>query len=216
MKAENVNVAELSTEELEAILAQKKKAEKEEKLLKKKAYEKERNDLVVAAVAGAVELHSSIVEFKTFVMPRLNQWLERMREYGEGKEDQQNFQLLSEDGNLKVVFTLSISKGFDERSKLAEEKLKKFLSNYVRKKDKDIYELVISLLERNKVTEEFDISNINRLYTLEDKFEDQDWKDALTLFKESYVETKSKNYARFFKRGENNEWKPIVLDFAAV
>lgn len=211
------NETNLSVAQLEELLAQKKQEERAQKEAERKAYEKDRNDLVFWACCEAVDQHHGLLEFKTKVMDRLRGWLERMRTYGDAKVTQENFEIMSENQDLKVVFTLQITKGFDERSKLAEEKIKQFLNEFIKKRDKRTYELISGYMERNHVTNELDIKNINRLYKMEDDFPDHPlFKEAIQLFKESYTEKKSKHYARFFKRGENNEWKPIVLDFAAL
>lgn len=211
-----LNLNELSEDELEALLAEKKEKKRQELLAKKEQYETDRNTLVVSLVAEAFDLHSEIANFKKHAMTKLSEWLDRMKEYGDGKAEQQNFQIISADGGLKVIYTKSIAKAFDERSALAEEKLKEYLTAKVKKRDKESYKLIMSLLERNHVTGELDISNINRLYKMEDEINDPLFSESMSLFRESYRETTSKNYARFFKRGENDQWTPIVLDFAAL
>lgn len=214
--SKTINLEDLTAEQLEYLLAEKREAKRVEKLAKKDAYERDRHELVLALIYEAVDLHHELATFKKMAMEKLQAWLERMKDYGDGKEDQQNFQLLSADGTLKVVFTTNVSKGFDERSVLGEEKLKDYLISKVKKRDKDSYKLIMSLLERNSVTGELDISNINRLYKMEEEINDTVFSESMTLFRESYVEQTSKNYARFFKKGENNQWQAIVLDFASV
>lgn len=211
-----INLEDITAEDLERILAEKKEANRLEKIAKKEAYERDRHQLVVSLICEAVDLHHELAAFKKMAMEKLQAWLEKMKDYGEGKEDQRNFQLLSADGSLKVVFTTNISKGFDERSALAEEKLKDYLTAKVKKRDKDSYKLIMSLLERNSVTGELDISNINRLYKMEEEINDTVFSESMTLFRESYVEQASRHYARFFKKGENNQWQAVVLDFAAL
>lgn len=214
--SKTIDLSKLSAADLEAALAEKKAAEKKEAEERKLAYEKDRNELVIEIVTKALDVHEILNTFKEESFKHMNSWFERMREYGTAKEDQENFQLVSADGNLKVLFNRNVTKGFDERSKLAEAKLKEFLNGFVKKRDKVLYEFIMGVLERNTVTGDLDISNINRLYAMEDKFEDESWKEALKLFKESYVERSTKYYARFFKKNENNGWDAIKLDYAAV
>lgn len=209
-------IEKLTDEQLEELLSKRKEEKRLAKIAQKEAYEKDRNSMVAVLISEAVELHASMLQFKQQAMQQLSNWLERMKEYGEGKEDQQNCQLLSADGTLKIIYTKSISKGFDERSKLAEEKLKQYLEVKVKKRDKESYKLIMSLLERNHVTGELDISNINRMYKMEEEINDPLFSESMALFRESYVETTSKNYARFYKKGENNQWQAIVLDFAVL
>lgn len=207
---------EISDEQLEAILKERREKQRLASIEKKEVYERDRNALVVEIMSEAVDVSGTIIDFKQRSMKRLSLWLERLREYGEGKDDQENFQLVSADGNFKILYTQSISMGFDERSKLAEEKLKAYLEDKVKKRDKDSYKLIISLLERNTVTQELDISNIQRLYKMEDEINDTNFSESMALFRESYVERASKNYARFYRKGESNEWIAVKLDFAAL
>lgn len=212
-----IDLSKLSAADLEAALAEKKAAEKKELEQRKLTYEKERNELVIEVVTKALDVHEILNTFKEVSFKHMNNWFERMREYGSAKEDQENFQLVSADGNLKVLFNRNVTKGFDERSKLAEAKLKEFLNGFVKKRDKVLFELIQGILERNAVTGDLDISNINRLYAMEDKFEDENWKEAIKLFKESYVERSTKYYARFFKKADTNDaWVAIKLDYAAL
>lgn len=214
--SKTVNLDEISAEQLEQILAERKEKKRLENLAKKDAYERDRNSLVVSLISEAVDICTVLSEFKHHAMNKLNEWMNKMKEYGEAKEEQQNFQLLSADGTLKVVFTTNITKGFDERAKNAEEKLKEYLEKKVKKRDKDSYKLIMSLLERNSVTGELDISNINRLYKMEEEINDPIFSESMNKFRESYTEHSSKKYARFLKKGENNQWQAIVLDFAAL
>lgn len=206
----------MSVAELKAQLAEAEAQEREEKLAKKEAYETDRNNMVVALISEAVEVHSALAEFKQRSMKTLKAWFERMKEYGDAKETQENFQVLSKDGSLKIIFTYNVTKGFDERSKLAEEKLKEYLETKVRLRDLKSYKWIKSLLERNTVSGDLDISNIQKLYQQEMVENDPLYTESMNLFRESYVEQGSKYYARFQKKDANEQMVTIKLDFANI
>jgi hypothetical protein len=211
MSTKTKSVAELKQE-----LAAAKEAERQAKIQLKEQYEKDRNDLVVSLISVAVDVSGMLQAFKQESMEKLKAWFERMRDYGNAKENQENFQILSTDGSLKIVFSYSISKGFDERSKLAEEKLKEYLTQKVKKRDLQSFNFIMSLLERNKVNGELDVSNIQRLYKLEQEINDEIFTESMNLFRESYKEQGSKYYARFYKKDADEKFVQIPLDFAAI
>ncbi|SIT25475.1 Protein of unknown function [Chryseobacterium ureilyticum] len=70
----------------------------------------------------------------------------------------------------------------------------------------------MSLLERKKGS--LDILLVQKLYSMEDRFEDQNWKEGIRLLKESYSYNLSKDYVSFYKRDENNVWELINLNFS--
>jgi hypothetical protein len=74
----------------------------------------------------------------------------------------------------------------------------------------------MGLLERNSITGDLDINNINRLYKMENDFDDPDWVEAIRLFKESYNPKGSVEYVRFYSRTDNNGWEQINLNFSSL
>lgn len=212
------NVANMSAQELEAILKEKKQAERKEKEQKRKEYEQSRDEVVDRLAGFAVSIEGLLADLKYEAFKELTAFREKMLEYGtlRGKEaNKGSFEIKTE--RYKVIFTSQINKRFDERAQLAEAKLKEFMESFIRKRDQKTYKLVKSLLERNPKTGDYDIDLINRLYTMEDTFDDPNWKAALSLFKESYSPYGTAQYVRYFVKDEtNNSWEPIVLDFAKL
>ncbi|MBA9078966.1 DUF3164 family protein [Rufibacter quisquiliarum] len=208
---------EVPTEELERLLALRKQEEKFEKQRQREQYEAEEHQLVVHLTENANKLHGALAGFKKVCFDRLKEHYEKLKAYGGVSEaNKGNFSIKSADGLMKVEYSKQVGKGFDARASLAEERLKMFLESFVRVKDKRMYKMVTSLLERNAVTGDFDIKLINRLYKMEEDFDNQDWKEAIRLFKESYTEQKTTNYVRFFLADENGKLQPLSLNFASL
>ncbi len=212
-----IDLSQLSTEQLEALLREKKKAQEEELAAKRKAYETDRDKLINFLGHHAIQCVRSIQTLKDAAMNQLPAFRGRMLQYGDlrrGENNKGSFEIKND--RFKIVFSSQINKRFDERAQLAEARLKKFLETTVKKRDKEIYQLVSSLLERNDKTGDYDIDLINRLYKLEDKFDNEDWREAIRMFKEAYNPTGTAQYVRFFRMLENGSWEPIVLDFAKL
>ena len=211
-------IEEMSTEQLEKLLAERKKSERLEAQKKKEQYERSRNVMIHHQVSAAIRLRDDLKAFKEQAFGTMLKFYEEMLAYGDVKKDGKgNFQLISDDQQYKIIFANQIKAGFDERAEMAEAKLKEFLNTTVKKRDLGLHGIIMGLLERNEVSGAFDIKLINRLVQMEDKFDDVNWKDAIRLFKESYQEQGTSSYIRFYERDNAQQsWTLINLNLASV
>lgn len=149
---------------------------------------------------------------------RLNEFRQKMLEYGDLRRGQKNkgsFELKTD--QWKVVFANQIIKKFDEKAILAEKHIAEFLKSFLRKKDKATHDMVSALLKRDEESGQFDIDMINRLYTMEDRFDDPNWRKGIELFKESYAPYSTAQYVRFYQMNdETGAWDLLNLDFAKI
>lgn len=208
----------LSTDELEQLLQKRKKAETEKLKKARKAYEDKREAIINELSQEAQELQDKLIAFKKKAFETLLDFREQMLDYGDvrnGENNKGNFEIKND--QLKILFSKQVRKQFDERASLAEEHISRFLNTFVKKKDRVSFDLVTSLLKRNEETGKFDINLINRLYKLEDRFDNPDWKKGIQLFKEAYNEFGTASYIRFFKKNEKlNGFDPVVLEFSRL
>lgn len=209
-------VTEMSVEQLEKLLNQKKKQQQEDRLRKKAQYEQAKNELVIRLCGNAKGINELLREFKMQAFEDLGQFYDRMKEYGDVRGEKGSFQLVSADDKLKVLFSRETRMGLDERAELAETKLKEFLSTTVKKRDKGLHDVILGLLERNGATNDFDVKLIGKLIKLEDNFDDESWKEAIRLFKESIRENGTADYVRLYERDSNEKWQLINLNMASV
>lgn len=211
------NLTALSTRDLEKALAQRKAQENAEREARRSEYETEKDELINTLGTTAIATADTLRTFKQSAMENVRGFRAKLLEYGQlrkGEANKGNFEIKND--SFKITFSSQVRKCFDERSELAEEKLKKFLGSFVKKRDKDLHDLVLSLLERNPKSGDLDISNIQRLYKLEDRFDNDDWREAIRLFKESYNPDGTAYYVRFFNKDEQNGWQLINLNFASI
>lgn len=203
----------LSTQELQELLEQRKKDEKAVKERERKQYELKRDRLVNRQLQRAKRLSSLLEEFKSKSFDDLEDFNKDMLSYGDYKKDGKgNFTIKNEDSTQKIEFSRQPKFEFDERAAIAEQHIKDFLSDMVKKKDLKIYNIITSLLEkRNK---QYDPRLISKLYQHE--FEDERWVKGIKLFKESYRETGSRFYVRFYEQNENGEWNSVNLNFSSL
>lgn len=204
--------------ELEAQLAELKEAEKKEREQKRRAYKNSKEALINELGNEALELHKLLTDFKNRAMQRLADFRIEMLEYGDlrgGNKNKGNFELKNE--KFKINYTNQVIKSFNELSKVAEQHINEFLKSFLKKKDKKTHDFISNIMERDEASGQFDIDMINRLYTMEDSFDDPNWKLGIKLFKESYVPANTAQYSRFaILDPATGVWTNLVLDFAKI
>lgn len=219
-KSKSKKTVDPEIDELETKLKELKKKQQDERAKKRREYEASRDELSESLVTAAKHLNTQLAQFKEEAIKKALEFRDRMLEYGDirgGEKNKGNFEFKDASDSFKVVMSTNVIKGFDERADMGETHLKTFLESFVKKRDITMYNLIMSLLERNKKTGKLDISNINRLYTMEDQIDDPEFKKALQLFKESYNEKRTATYIRFFFKSETTgEWVPITLNIASA
>ena len=216
MDNETKAVEQLSTEELEALLEQRRKEAKERERKERDEYEHFIDKTTSRIVREAVGLHKHIANFHSKTTRDLEAMRDRLNEYGAIKSNSKGgFTRKSKDGQHKVVYRFTQGGDWDERGEKAESLLKDFLQDFVKKRDLKMYRVVSALLERTKEGK-LEYSRVQSLYSLETEFDDPRWKEALRLFKEGYVPSKSKMRIEVYKRSdESGKWEPLSLNLSS-
>lgn len=197
-------------EELEARLAAMKAEQNAAKQKQKEAYESLKSETVVNLCQSAKELNTALGNFKKDAFDGMQTVWQMLQEYSERHKDGKgNFRI--ESGDFRVVYRRQGKATFDEKSLQAERHIIDFVNSKF-KEDQDTRDLIMSLLERKKG--ELDIQLVQKLYAMETRFDDQNWKRGIELLKESYHYAHSKDYLGFEERNADGEWKPINLHFS--
>ena len=209
------NVNEMSVEELEQVLAAKKKERRDNELRRREAYEAIRAELIqkvkqkVHAVGGDVRGLFDFIESET------GAFIEVMNEYGQVRRaGQSNFQI--SDDSFKIIIRTNNVRGFEARAQIPPTGVLYFLKTWKTKKhdgvDNPMYQLAMTLLERNKYGD-LDYKSVSKLYELETKFNNPEYSSIMELFKESNtVERTATNYY-FEERDARGVWRRIEISF---
>lgn len=205
---------DLSTEQLEALIAKRRAAEAKEKQNKRMAYLSMRTDLVTSIAGKVIEAEKVVMELHDFINNEVDAFRAIMTEYGDLKEDQQSFKL--EDAGWRIHVKAHKVKGFDERADMAVTRLMEFLDRWIKESkngvDDPMYSLAKNLLERNK-RGDLDYKSISKLYELEVQFNDAEYSTIMDLFRESHtVEGNSVNYY-FESKNERGVWVRREVNF---
>ena len=192
---------------------------KNERINKRDAYEGLRGEFMHKVEGMLVNVTADVKGFKVWLRDESSAFIKLMREYGQVKTDEQkNYTITSDDFRLQI--SCNSVKGFDERADLAAERLVAFLKDYMKKSEKGtddpMYQLAMTLLERNQAGD-LDYKSISKLYELEDKFNDPEYSEIMKLFQESNVVQKNATNYYFWKRNkETGVWRRIEPSFCRI
>ncbi len=218
-KKNPIDLSQMTAEEKKALLAQLNADANESRQAKRDAYEGLRAEFMHRVEEFLVNVTADVKGFKQWLEKESEGFISVMRDYGQLKNaDQRNYTIT--DGDFRLQVASNSMKGFDERADMAAERLVAYLKNYMQKSEKGqedpMYQLAMTLLERNQ-RGDLDYKSISKLYELEDKFGDQEYKDIMMLFKESNVVQKTAvNYYFFRRHKETGVWMRIEPSFCRL
>lgn len=218
-KKNPIDLSQMTAEEKKALLAQLNADANESRQAKRDAYEGLRAEFMHRVEEFLVNVTADVKGFKQWLEKESESFIAVMRDYGQLKNaDQRNYTIT--DGDFRLQVASNSVKGFDERADMAAERLVAYLKNYMQKSEKGqedpMYQLAMTLLERNQ-RGDLDYKSISKLYELEDKFADQEYKDIMMLFKESNVVQKTAvNYYFFRRHKETGVWMRIEPSFCRL
>lgn len=212
----HLDIDELTLEQIEELAEKKRKKMKADLEKGRIKYEEDKDHLIHQQILVARHINASLMEFKKGASEALSKFYHRMMEYGGVKKGNKgSFQIETSDDNMRIVYSRNVTFGFDERGDIAAEKIKMWVETMVKKKDKDFYNFVISLLDKSK-QDGYDPRNIHKLYKFENKFDHQLYQEGIALFKEAYKEMSSTYYIRYFEKDKEGKWQSIQLNWSAI
>lgn len=213
---ETTAINEMSTDQIEKLLAQRKKDEKSKREAEKKAYEKEKDTTIESLWEEAEELEQRASRLKNKCHIVMQAQQEKLNEYGGIRSNSKGgFSLPHSNGLMKVTRTRDTDPVWDERASKAVELIKDFLADTVKKRDADTYELLMEFVAKNEKGD-LEYEKVMNLFKHQDRFTDPRWVNGLQLVKESYsLQFKSFGY-EFKRKDANGKWKGLTLNFSSL
>ncbi|MDO6808114.1 DUF3164 family protein [Zobellia galactanivorans] len=210
------SIEDLTAEELEQLLAKKKAAKKAAEEKARKAYEAKRDKTVGELVTKALELEQQLEQFKHMCHISMEEHAVELQNYGKLRSNSKGgFSLTDSTGTLRITRRRDTEPNWDERSTKAVTLIKDFLGDTIKKRDLDLYEILMSFLEKNQ-NGDLEYGRVMNLWQHEDKYNDPRWKEGLRLIKESF-NNHLKGYGYEFKtRATDTKWQSINLTFASA
>lgn len=197
-------------------LAKEEAAENRRIEKEKKEYDKAKDHLIKSSFAVAVQIASELQIFKKILTEEMEAQQQRLNEYGSIRANSKGgFSIKSSDGNLKLTRSRCTTPEWNEKSIKAVELIKDFLQDTVKKKDLNLYEILISFIQRNKKGD-LEYAQVMNLVQHEDKYKDPRWIEGLKLIKESYHNELQKYSYQFHKKNKEGKWENLNLNFSAL
>lgn len=210
------DLSKLSSKELEALLAQKKEEERRQALDKRAAYEGIRAELITNTERKVRAVCTEVQGLFQYCQDEVLAFREIMLEYGQLKLGDKQMSFKIQDGKFKVDVRASKVKRFDERADVAAARLIEFLQGWIAGKedgqDNPMYQLAMTLLERNKYGD-LDYKSISKLYDLKERFADPEYTAIMKLFEESHLVEGTVINFYFFEKTDLGVWKKIEPSF---
>lgn len=215
---QSVDIKSLSKEQRAALMAQLQQEEKEDRIARRETYEALRGEFMHEVKTNVLEMVNAVTGFRGWLEKEADAFTKVMKEYGQVKSDEQRSYTIT-DGDFRLEVKSNKVKGFDERADMAADRLIDYLKRYMQNSEKGsddpMYQMAMTLLERNKMGD-LDYKSISKLYELEDKF-DEEYADIMRLFKEANVVQRNATYYYFSRRNpENGVWTRIEPSFCRL
>ena len=216
METEKIDISKLSVSELEAYLKKKKEKEAKQLAKEKETYERERDENIFKIITTAKTLFKELGEFKQYCHIEMDNQANKLANYGKIRGNSKGgFSVSDRNDTMKVTRRRDTEPVWDERSTKAIELIKEFLGDAIKKRDLDMYEILMGFLERNEKGD-LEYARVMDLYKHEAKFDDERWKEGLRLIKESFS-NHLKGFGYEFKfRNDEGKWENILLNFSGL
>ena len=222
-KKEIVDLDQLTDEQLDEAIAQRKAVKQKAIELDRKQYEAQKENDILCLTDQAEALHDLIVNFKLKCLEVLDAQKQKLDEYGAiRKNSQGGFSIENKASTKKLVRVRATKPMWDERAKKGVDLIKDFLQDTVKKKDKDAYEIMMTFIAK-KSNGELEYDKVMQLLQHENRFDDIKrypnqnlWREGLRLIKESYKISFKGYHVRFEVRNAEGKYETIDLNFATV
>lgn len=203
---------QLSEEQLEALLEKKRAGKAQENEKKRLAYETLKDESLNKLGYGALHLFDLIMEFKKLSFDELDAVYDVLQDHSQRHRDGKgNFTIQND--NFKIIYRHQINMDFDERAEQAKLHILDFV-NTQWDGDANTRELILNLM--NTTNGSMDVRDIQKLYKMEDRFDNENWRIGLKLLKESYTERDTKDYIRYEKKEKDGSFSGINLNFSKI
>ena len=210
------DITQMSAKEIEQHLKKQKEKEAKELEKEKKAYEEGRDINIDKMIITAKTLFKEMGEFKQFCHITMEQQAVALERYGKIRGNSKGgFSITNSTDTMKVTRRRDTEPVWDERSTKAIELIKDFLGDAIKKRDLDMYEILMGFLERNEKGD-LEYARVMDLYKHEHKFDDERWKEGLRLIKESFSNHLKGFAYEFSFKGDDGKWVKLPLNFSSL
>lgn len=213
----NIDISQLSVEQLEAILAEKKQADIEAEENRKKELILEENRLVNSIVDEYKVQNENLKALKELQAESILSHNKKMYE-SLGKEPKEGKQitLATEDGNRKVELVYADLLSFNSEASVHIEAIKDLLKEKFKDVEPGYYDFVDGILVKNSKGD-YDAKLLTKARQKAAKIP-----NSIALLEEfdklekCRIVVGQSRYVRAYQKDENNKWQNITLNFSSL
>lgn len=177
------------------------------------AHELKRHDMIESIIDEAKTLNWIMKEFKKKTNKQITDYLSQVADsYGEKWKGNATLWNYSKTKAIEVNIQNQLQ--FDERLQLAKKKIYSCIERWSTGASTNI----ITLVKKAFDTDKQGLVDTKRILTLTTlKIEDEEWKEAIEIIRESIIKTGSKRYINFKTKEEDLEsLKTISLNYSSI
>lgn len=208
---------QMTPEERKKLMAELQEEERKEKRELQAAYEELRRVFLAEVKIQLFTLERSVKNYASWLSKECDAFRVIMECYGQIKRDGQASWSISHD-DFRLEVKHNKVKRFDERADMASLRLIEYLKRYIISKEEGeedpLYQLAMTLLERNR-RGDLDYKNISKLYSLENKFDDE-YRSIMDMFRESNVVETTRTNFYFYRKDKLGVWWRVEPSFNRI
>lgn len=210
-----MDISNLSREERAKLLRELKEEENREKISRREAFEAIQAKFTFDVKKRFQEYLQHGKDFMAWLRGESESYMDVLKEYGKLKRDEQiGFSVRDED--FKMTVKGCRVKGFDDRADVAEKRLVDFLKDWIGRtgdgENNPMYKLAMKMIQRNE-SGDLDYKSISALYDLEENFNDPEYSDIMSLFRESNTVEGTVIKFYFERKDKYNNWSKVEPSF---
>lgn len=206
----------MSTQELEKVLAERRAAEEKSKIKRIESFEKDRDSFVNDLVNLFQTTRATLQELKDNAITTGNDlYIEKYAMHGKEPKECKQFSLIHSDGNSKVVLERHETMTFNDQAEVAINSIKEFFRDKFESRSKVAYSILNTLLEKNRQGD-YDPKMLAKLRKEVNQINDPKLTESFELLVNSQTVSGSCLYLRVYTKDKHGKWKDIVIQFSAL
>ena len=215
-QAKKKDLSQMSVEELQAELEQRKKEKETRERKERRQFENDRDFFVSDTVGAFEKYHKELKAMKEFALEMGQDLYKRMFELkGRNPRDVKEFTLTNSDQTKKVVISMPPRLALTEESKVAIEGIKDVFRKKYASRAKQLFEVLEIIISKSNKND-YDPVQLFKLKRMISKMNDPELEKNYKMLEESQVVVGTAMYVRAYKKDERGKWQDIVLQFSAL
>lgn len=207
---------EMTAKELEALLAEKKKAERQAKEKRQREYIKSRDIFIASIVAEMMDLSMQMTVLKKRALTVGNEMHDLLYEVFEREpKELKTFTIVNEANNKKLEIQSADRQMLDESADVAIAEIKDILREKFAARNKTVYNMLDAVMMKNNKGD-YDERLVAKLRKWESEINDERFSDALDLLSKAYYITGTSMYVRGYVKNERNQWQLVNMQFSSI